>query len=186
MYDRTRALIEGEKSKFIFTGKHTKDAYSKLYHFAFVLLLASLTFGIWLLVLYAAKKPVYHGDVYLRDGPNPINDDIIRKIKDKFNDEIDGDSEQIELVIDTGHRNFIIATKDRIYFQINPDAKVFSGHNLINRDFAVTEISSLTVKSHMTEYLSIKVNEKYLGALFGGGFPRLEKLVQTLATDVTT
>ena len=36
MYDRTRTLIESEKSKFIFTGQHSKNPNTKLYHFAFV------------------------------------------------------------------------------------------------------------------------------------------------------
>lgn len=186
MYDKTRELIESEKSKFIFTGQQSKDPNTKLVHFGFVSLLAMGTVGIWLAILATTKKPVYHGTVFLRDGPNPITDDVLKRLKKKVNLDINGLAETIELVVDTGANNFIIATDDRVYFQVNPDAKVLSGHNLVNKDVAISEVESLTVKSHMSEYLSIKLNDEYFGALAGGGFPRVEKLMQTFAKDLTS
>lgn len=183
-YEKTRKLIESDTSKFIFTGQRTKDANVKLYHFAFVALLAISTFGLSLFLLQMFTKRVYHGDIFLRDGPNPITTDVLARVNNKFNTKIDIEFQTIELVIDTGASNFIIGTSEGLYFQVNPNARIFSGYDLINKEFSLHQIDSLNFKSHMSKYLSIKVNDEDVGALYGGAFPRLEKLMQTLAKDV--
>lgn len=184
MLERTHQLVNSEKSKFIFTGQSSTDKDLKLTYFGVVLFLIIMTLGLWLLVLVKFKKPVYHGYVFLENGPNPITEEVKKRIDKKYKEDFQ-ENESIKLLIDTGSDNFLIVTDRNLHLQIDPDAKTLTGHSVINKKIPINEIESIKVKPHpLSGYLSIQLNGEIIGALRGAGFDRIEKLVQTLAEDL--
>ena len=183
MLERTHQLVNSDKSKFIFTGQSSTDASTKLTYFGVVLFLLTMTLGLWLLVLVKFTKPVYHGYVFLENGPNPITEKVKKRIDKKYKEDFQ-ENESIKLLIDPGSGNFLILTDRNLHLQIDPDAKTLTGHSVINKKIPINEIESIKVKPHLNGYLSIQLNGEIIGALSGAGFDRIEKLVQTLAEDL--
>lgn len=182
MYENAFRLAKENETKALFTGQDTYEAYGKMYHLAFVLVFTACTFGGWLILLSIMKKPKYHGFIYFNEGPNPLTEDILKQALKKTDINL-SEEENPEILIFPKADQFVLFTSKRIYYRMLQDAKMTTTQKT-QGVIDLGAVKQLKTNGHLSETLSIKVNDDVIGTLDRANFGKMKNLFKELSKDI--
>ena len=178
----TKFLVAEKQSKRIFTGQNSYKAIDKLYHFAFVILLSSITFGIWFLLLLIFKGKYYHPNVTVDGTSNPIDTNKITESLKSCEYSLKEDEKPLAF-INIKKKQFILFTSENIYYQLLKSDKNLET-DLTRGRVAIQKASNIKTKSNFIDSLSIMLGDEIIGSLSNGNDERIIDLLSAISKDI--
>lgn len=180
--NQTLTYIKQNSSKRIFTGQRSVGGMTKLYHFVFVLLFTSITFGLWLLLLLLMKKKQFHPDIYVKDTNNPIDVKDVDKVLKKANYSLI-DSEQPLVFIRLKSSEFMLFTDQHVYYTLLASQKITEIHTTSGR-LPLKEAREIKLKPALDYSVAIMIGDEVIGTMNRAEDSRVMGLLKELAKDI--
>lgn len=180
--NHTLTFIEQHSSKRILTGQRSVTGMTKFYHFLFVLFFATITFGLWLLLLLLMKKKQFHPDIYVKDTNNSIKDDEVNKALKKANYSL-SDNETPLVFIRLKSSQFMLFTDKHVYYTLLASQKITEINTTSGR-LPLKKASDIKLKPTMGYSLTIMIGGEVIGTMDDGEDSRIMGLLKELAKDV--
>ena len=178
----TKTLAIENSSKRIFTGQNSYKFFEKFYHFLFVLLLSSVTFGAWLVILLIFKKKYFHPKVSIEGTPNSINREQVETCL-KNTDYVLNENEKPLVLINIKKKEFILFTSHNIYYQLLKSDKNLET-DLTRGRLSIQQGANIKTKANFIDNLSLMVGDEIIGSLTDGNDERILDLLNAISKDI--